>query len=461
MRGGCVFAVTMLLALPAFEMPPARAADSDWDAGNLVANGRFANAAPGALPEGWQAVCPNPALAPAFQRVDGPDGSPALLAAGNGRRECFGYVRHPVQLGAGKTYRLRVRLRYEGLDDLNLHLVHGVFGSGFNDGIFGYRKEGQWVIGESRFPGPEKATSAEVRLYFRFSATGKVWWDHVSLQECEPIPPRLVRIAVSWGAGDLKRWSAWLDAAGAKKADIALLPEGFNGKPIRDPEPIDGPSASLMAAKARQWMMHVSGSFYERRGDLTLNTAPLFDRQGRLVGSYSKNQLYDPEEDEGVTPGVGLPVLQTDFGRVGIIICYDSWFPETTRLLAYKGADVVLFPNAGYFPGLMPARAADNGVWMAVSSLNCAAGVWDPGGAEAGEKIAARDRSSPSSIRGFEKDDAARLIVATVDLSRQPSPHYWGGPMRSAPGGRRVRQTLMVPIEDEIAREARQWNTAP
>jgi len=430
--------------------------ENDWDKGNLIANGNFAKGDIGSIPDGWESVCPNEAIAPTFKLVSTEDGKPALMAAGNGRRECFGYVRHSVNLEANKIYRLRVRLRFEGMEDLNRHLVHGVFGS-FNDGIFSYRKEDGWVIGDNRFPAGDNPANCEVRFYFRFSAHGKVWWERASLQECEPIPPRLVKMACSWGTGDLAYWSNWLDRAGEKKVDIALLPEMFNGKGVKDAEPIDGTACSLLAQKARQWRMYVSGSFYEQRGDLVFNTAPLFDREGKLVGTYCKNQLYDPEEDDGATPGVGFPVFDTDFGKVGIIICYDSWFPEPTRLLAYKGAELILFPNAGYFTGLMPARAADNGVWIAVSSLNSPVGVWDSSGACAGEEEPNPTRHVVSSVRTFEKDDEQRMLVVTVDLNRRYSPHWWGGPMRSAPGGRRLRQTLIVPIEEEIAREAKRW----
>jgi predicted amidohydrolase len=331
-----------------------------------------------------------------------------------------------------------------------------VFG-GFNEGILTYRKVGEYVIGERKFLAAGEISDPEIRLYFRFSARGQVLWDCVSLQECDPVPARPVKIACSWGRGDLARWSEWLDQAGRLEVDVALLPEMFNGKPVAGAEPLDGPSGQLLSSKARQWHMYVSGSFYEARGDLVYNTAPLYDRQGTLVGTYAKNQLYDPEEDEGATPGTGLPVYQTDFGTVGIIICYDSWFPETTRLLAYKGAELVLFPNAGYFAGLMPARAADNGVWIAVSSLNCPAGVWEPCGGMAGETEPNSTRYASSSVLRFTKDDVARMVVATVDLNRRSSPHWWGGPMRSAPAARRVRQTLIEPIEDEIAREARRW----
>jgi len=107
--------------------------------------------------------------------------------------------------------------------------------------------------------------------------------------------------------------------------------------------------------------------------------------------------------------------------------------------------------------GLMPARTADNGVCFAVSSLNCPAGIWDSGGAMAGEEIPEPTRSAPTIISGFEKDEANHIIIATLDLSRKPSPHWWGGPMLSAPGGRRCRQTLIVPLEDEIAKEAKRW----
>jgi len=309
----------------------------NWKTGNLVANGDFNKGTVGAMPEGWELIAPNTALAPIFRLVK--DGQKSMLMAmGNGRQECFGYVRHRANFDPEKTYLMRVRLKFEDIDDLNRHTLNGVFG-GFNDGIFEYRKDGEWIIGESRFPSPENPGNCEVRLYFRFSANGKIWWDEVSIQECEPVAPRPVKIAVSWGTEDMAYWSNWLDIAGEKNADIALLPEMFNGKGVKDAEPlVDGETGKMLAEKASKYGMYVSASYYEQDGDVVYNSAPLFDRKGKLVGKYSKNQLYDPEEDQGATPGIGLPVFDTDFGKVGIIICYDSWFPEPTRLLAYKGA---------------------------------------------------------------------------------------------------------------------------
>ncbi len=428
------------------------ASANDWQAGNLVANGDFAEGRLGALPEGWTLAAPNPALAPKVQWVEGENGRRLLLAEGNGRKECFGIVKHPVQLAAGKTYRLRVRLKFQGLDDVNRHLVHGVFAGGFNDGVFEYRKEGDWVVGESRFPGPAAAANGELRLYFRYAAQGKVWWSGVSLQECEPIEPQPVKIAVCSGGGDRKRWEKFLDTAGEKHCDVALMGEFFEAGVHAS----DGPAMKFMARKAQRWKMYVCGTLRLRRGDVVYNSAPLFDRRGKLVGIYDKVMLYDPELDDGTSPGDRLPVFDADFGKVGIMTCYDSWHPSVAKLLALKGAEVILFPSAGYYMQLMHARAADNGVVIAASS-NSPCGVWDGGGNQADGRSTDPTRSAPTAIIAFEKDDGQKMQIVTVDLSKKPSPAYWGGPMLSAPGGRRVRTTSPVYLEDEIAREVRRW----
>jgi hypothetical protein len=68
---------------------------------------------------------------------------------------------------------------------------------------------------------------------------------------------------------------------------------------------------------------------------------------------------------------------------------------------------------------------------------------------------------SPTQIVAFEENEKKDMQFVTVDLSIETSPHYWGGPMQSAPGGRRVRTTGNFYLEDEIAREMRRWETLP
>ena len=430
---------------------------------NLIKNGDFSSGKIGEMPTGWSKVLPRQVIAPSFSLVETKHGRRALMATGNGRDACFGYASRQLHLDAQQAYRLKVKFRCENLEDLNQHLVHGIFGPGFNNGIFSYEREGEQIVGENSFSTYDQPVDVEIRLYFRFSPNGKVWWEEIDLQKCDPIPPRPVQIACCWGWGDFKRWEQFLDTAGKSGADIALLPEFCNLLPENAsdppvPEPVDGPTGQFMATKAQQWGMYVCGTFARQEGDLVFNSAPLFDRQGKLVGIYDKNMLYDPELDLGVTPGVGLPVFQTDFGQVGIIICYDSWFPETARLLGYKGAELLLLPNAGYYRELMYARASDNSLVIAASSLNCPAGVWDSGGNQAGEDEIEETRFSPNNtILEYHQDPDKQMILVTVDLSQKPSPHYWGGPMLSAPGIRRARRTCRVPLENEIADEVKRW----
>ena len=426
---------------------------------NVIPNGDFARGEIGQLPEGWTLVAPNPALAPTFQLVE-KDGKKRLMAQGNGRKECFGFVKAPISLTMGKTYRLMVRFQIEGIEDVNRNLQHAFFGANFgdlNNGIFHYRREGSMIIGEHTFPAQGKGENFEMRLVFRFSPHGKVWWDEIRLEESEPIPPRLVKIAVSQGDRDLNGWKAFLDAAGEKKCDLALLSEWF----VPGVHEMDGPVVTMMAEKAKQWNMYVTGTLKIKRGDVMYNSAPLFDREGKLLGAYDKLNLYDPELDEGLSPGESVPVFKTDFGTVGILICYDSWHPAVAKLLALKGAEVILAPNIGYYMQLMHARSADNGVVVAVTSTGNPCGVWDAGGNLAGGGSDDPTRAAPTQIVAFEEDTVKRIQYVTVDLSIEASPAYWGGPMLSAPGGRRVRATGNFYLEDEIQQEVRRWETSP
>ncbi|HUT24331.1 MAG TPA: carbon-nitrogen hydrolase family protein [Sumerlaeia bacterium] len=430
---------------------------------NLVPNGTFERGRIGQLPDSWELKSPYEFLKPSF-KLARRGGRRALLAAGAGNANCAGWIQTPLEVRGGKTYRMRVS--FEMTPDVNphRHLLFALYGEGFNNGVFRYRRAGKGkAVGEGRFLVPGKGRiAATARIYFHLSAEGKVWVREIALEECDPIPPRWVRVACTKGAGDLKKWAKVLDAAGRAKADLALLPETFKSE--HKPEPTNGPSAQLMASKARQYGMVVSGTFQHKdpKAGLVFNSAMLYDRKGRRIGRYDKNHPYSPEWlHEGVSPGNEVEVFQTDFGKVGIIICYDSWFTDVTELLALKGAEIVLFPNAGYCRGLMPARAADNCVRFAVSSLGTEIGVWDTSGAE----VAAPD-ADPTRCAGPEKTfrnvktkmvDDVKILFADLDFSKSPSPHNWGGPMLSAPGGRRNRREQNRLLYREIEREVERW----
>jgi len=161
--------------------------------------------------------------------------------------------------------------------------------------------------------------------------------------------------------------------------------------------------------------------------------------QGELLGVYDKQVLFEPELDEGVSLGRSCEVFSTVSGRIAIMTCYDGWFPEVAQSLARKGAEIVLFPNVGYYVSLGAARAADNGVFLVASSLNGPAAIWDSRGARAGEIESDATRISPSSILESRLSLVDRMLVGTIDLTRKCSPHWKGGPLLSAPSGRAIR----------------------
>ncbi len=98
-----------------------------------------------------------------------------------------------------------------------------------------------------------------------------------------------------------------------------------------------------MAAKHRIWLL--PGTLYERDGDKIYNTASIIDPQGHVVGRYRKMFPFLPYE-QGVSAGSEFLVFDVPkVGRFGVSICYDMWFPETSRTLAVTGAEVILHPS--------------------------------------------------------------------------------------------------------------------
>src|SRR5206468_4453705 len=137
-----------------------------------------------------------------------------------------------------------------------------------------------------------------------------------------------------------------LDAAGKQGADFACLPEGFvaagiPGERLKEiAEPIPGPAFDAVADCARRYGMYVVAGFHTKIDGLMYNLAALIDRSGELVGIYAKNHPTEGEIACGVTPVGEVPVFKTDFGRVGLGICFDVNWQPFWQELEEKGADL-------------------------------------------------------------------------------------------------------------------------
>lgn len=405
----------------------------------------------------WEFVTPRESLAPKYYKEE-----TGLAIEGDGNPYVFGYWKFPTEITGGKYYKFRVKFKISGIDDINLHIMNMINWQGGarspescpHDHISWYCRDGEYIIGEQSFQTVSWATQAEIQLGIRYIPNGKISWHEASLTECEAEKRRPVNIAVMQWRGEAFKTRedniagiiTQLDRAGALSGDIALLPEFSNlyggalFETVAEEIP-NGEVCSILSEKAAQYSMNVCAGIIERDGDFMFNTAVLFDRSGNFAGKYRKVHLYFPEGIfHGESPGDDFPVFDLDIGRVGIMICYDSWYSETARLLALKGAELILFPNAGYEPLLMPARAIDNGVYLAVSSMYSEAMIVNTVG-----KIAAHT--------------CGGIVCNTIDLSARPLPHpNAGGTMNSAPGGRRgVRNSMSGKIYDEIKNEMSGW----
>jgi 5-aminopentanamidase len=170
---------------------------------------------------------------------------------------------------------------------------------------------------------------------------------------------------------------ARLEEAAAAGAELLVLPECaipgymFDSADEAMPfaEEIPGPSTAALETACRRLGVHAVCGLLERDGDLLRNAAVLVGPEG-LVGSYRKTHLPFLGVDRFVSPGDELPVYETPLGRIGLEICYDLRFPEATRTLALRGADVVAHPTN--FPVaariqtelITVARAAENRIFL-------------------------------------------------------------------------------------------------
>ena len=181
-----------------------------------------------------------------------------------------------------------------------------------------------------------------------------------------PWSPRLVSIALYQFAMsaepevNLACALRGIEQAAAQKADIVCLPELFRSpyfcvheKSDRDySEPLEGSVLDALSSAAKKHSIAiVGGSIYERTKDGKLfNTSLVLRKDGSLAGNYRKVHIpHDPAfyEQNYFTPGdTGFKVFDLGFAKIGVLICYDQWFPEAARATALAGAEILFYPTA-------------------------------------------------------------------------------------------------------------------
>ena len=136
------------------------------------------------------------------------------------------------------------------------------------------------------------------------------------------------------------------------------------------PNRLDGsdPEVNALCERARKYRTYITCSVFERDAEgISYNTGIVIDREGRISGIYRKCHLTIGEIEGGLRPGDELAVFDTDFARIAIQICWDHYFPESTRVLAMRGAELICVPTHGSHIERAITRARENGAWLAIA----------------------------------------------------------------------------------------------
>jgi N-carbamoylputrescine amidase len=191
-------------------------------------------------------------------------------------------------------------------------------------------------------------------------------------------PTRIVRIGLvqqrvgGSQAENLERAMVGIREAAAKGAQLVCLQELFNGyyfcqredhEFFKMAESIPGPSTERLCALAKELGVVLVASLFEKRAEgLYHNTAAIIDADGSYLGKYRKMHIPDdPQfyEKFYFTPGdLGFRTWQTAVGKIGVLICWDQWYPEAARLTAMSGAEILFYPTA---IGWLPPEKAEYG----------------------------------------------------------------------------------------------------
>jgi N-carbamoylputrescine amidase len=267
------------------------------------------------------------------------------------------------------------------------------------------------------------------------------------VEEKETKPESLVRVAclqfeprIGETAANVSRSLGLIEAAARGGARLVVLPELCNtGYMFRDraqahamAEPVPGgPTVEAWQRAAAAHDLYLCAGISERSGQRLYNSAVLLGPDGH-IGTYRKAHLWNAENLYFEPGDLEFPVFHTPIGRLGMLVCYDCWFPEAWRLLALQGADIVCVPtNWVPIPGQDPGREAmANILCMAAAHTNSMF-------------VAAANRIGEEAGQAFIGQS---LVVG-----------YTGWPM-AGPAGRDSEEIIHADCNLSDSRRKRNWN---
>lgn len=255
--------------------------------------------------------------------------------------------------------------------------------------------------------------------------------------------------------GNVERLKTNIRRAASEGAEVVVLQELHNGlyfcqtedtRLFDLAEPIPGPSTETFGELARELGIVLVLSLFERRAPgLYHNTAVVLERDGSIAGKYRKMHIPDDPayyEKFYFTPGdLGFEPIDTSVGRLGVLVCWDQWYPEAARLMAMRGADLLIYPTAigwessdtdeekarqlGAWVTVQRGHAVANG--LPVVSVNRVGHEPDPSGQTNGIRFWGNSfvAGPQGELLAELPNDEETVRVVEVDMARSENVRRW------------------------------------
>jgi predicted amidohydrolase len=367
------------------------------------------------LPDGWRAAAPRDEISPEFSYdpKGGRDGKGAFVITADAREGQHGWFQKSFAVTGGKHYKFSavrkvsgvavprrsasVRILWQDENGKSVPMSEPAV-KGYLKGFTGNAEPEHptdhatdakgWTEVSDTYQVPAKATRAVVELHLLWAPNGKIEWSEVSLNEVPAPAPRKVRLAtIHFRASgkspqsNCEEYAPLIAEAAEKKADLVVLGETLTyintRKSFADcAESIPGPSTKYFGELAKKHNLYIVAGLLEREKHLVYNVAVLLGPDGNIAGKYRKVCLPRSEISGGIAPGSEYPVFDTRFGKLGMMVCYDGFFPEVARELSNRGAEVIAWPVWGCNPSLASARACENHVYLVSSTYEDVSRNW-------------------------------------------------------------------------------------